>query len=336
MVPSIIVVLFLDFWRKIKSELLGRYFVVLVIVSAVIFTIAMRQFNPNDINIGRVLAVNDWLDNLFHGIYPYEAGSKPSGMPFLFILFLPFYLMGDAGLMQIFTFIILAVLIYKKNQEHRIDSFRLLLLYMVSPVFLFEVLVRGDLGSNVILAIAFLEILRRYKNRGSIAGMIVFGLCGGLILSTRGVVFIIYVIFFCFYLRQLKLTNAATFIISLGAGFILSLLPFVIWNQNLFFQEGPFAIQLSYIPTTTLGIAIVLSVFLGFISKNYKDTYYYSSIMLFMIIFISFLGKVFSYGFYETLSNEYFDTAYFAFVLPLLIISMDLDISRKKGQGLLA
>ncbi len=320
----------MDYWRKIKSELLGRYYLGLVIISALIFIVLMRQFNPNDINIGRVLAVNDWLGNLFHGIYPYEAASKPSGMPFLFILFLPFYLMGDPGLMQIFSFIVLAVLIYKKNQEHRIESFRLLLLYIVSPVFLFEVLVRGDLGSNVILALAFLEILRRYKNPGSIAGLIIFGLCGGLILSTRGVVLIIYLIFFCFYLRQIKLTQAAIFIISLGAGLVVSLLPFIIWSPDLFFQKGPFAIQLSYISTTTLGIAIILSVFLGFISKNYKDTYYYSSLMLFAIIFISFLGKVFSYGYSDTISNEYFDTAYFAFVLPLVIISMDLDIILKR------
>ncbi|MDP5045194.1 MAG: hypothetical protein NWQ06_09475, partial [Leeuwenhoekiella sp.] len=104
---------------------------------------------------------------LLNGNYPYSAldhlGGKTSNLPTLFLIGLPFYLLGDVGLLQSFTFLVFAGIIDKliKSPAIRIVS---LLLLMSSLWYLYEIVVKSDLVSNTILVIASLVYLFKLIN----------------------------------------------------------------------------------------------------------------------------------------------------------------------------
>jgi hypothetical protein len=290
----------------------------------------MFQFDPARIAVGRYPAMYEWITRLLSGEFPYASSVNPSGFPFLFVLAIPFYILGDLGLFQIFSFLVFALIIHLGCSKNDLSRYRVILLLCAAPIFLFEIVVRSDLFSNVVMVMLYLVIFQLYSRNREYIFVILLGLGGGLLLSTRGVVLLIYIIFFLYMIRKHEF-KYGVFIISMLAGFFFTLAPFLIWNTDHFIESGPFAIQLSYIPGWVFILSIIASVICGLSIKSLRGVYTAISVMLFGVVFIAFVISIINFGLTESVLGDRFDISYFSFALPFLLISFGTN-----GESLLS
>jgi len=160
--------------------------------------------------------------------------------------------------------------------------------------------------------------------RASRVGLILLGLIGGLLLSTRGIVLLIYIPFFGYLFRS-KIIRDGLFYLSMFLGFSLSLVPFLVWDWTNFTNFGPFSIQLSHIPHWTLILAIISSLCCALTLGSLKRIYSSIGFILFGVTFMLFIISVFDFGWYQAVLGDRFDISYFCFALPFLLISLDFS-----------
>ncbi len=318
--------------EKIKINLSARkqfiiYFSFIALI-AIGLTWLMSQFNPDNIGCSRFPAIRDWLTNLFEGNYPYTLGAFTSGFPFLFISAIPFYLLGDIGLYQIFSFVAFAAIIYFKHDELFVSKIKVLLLLIASPLFLYEVVVRSELFSNMVIVLLYLTVFESFYRRKSYTTAIILGFIGGLLLSTRGIVLIIYIIYLGYMFRRYRFNNIK-FLFFMFAGFALTLLPFMIWNWHSFINSGPFTVQMWYCPKWLLAIAIIAAITCGLALKSSAKIYFTIAILLFTVVTVSFGIRLVEYGFKETILRNLYDISYYCLVQPFLLLSFNFTGQRR-------
>jgi len=309
------------------------YFAV-VFMMAVLLTLLMMHYDPKPIHGGRYPAIYDWITRLIHGDFPYGSSSAPSGLPFLFILAMPFYFLGNLGLIQIISFLIFCVLIYFRYKNNTLSRFRVLLLLVSAPAFLYEVVVRSELFSNMAAAMSYLAVFEAYNRKAGLLMFILLGIAGGLVLSTRVIVFVIYLPFFIFFfIRQKQFLRYSLFALSMGISFILTLVPFIFWDFHKFMDYGPFSIQMSYLPAWVSVLFLVLLVYLAWRVKHLRSLYTWIAVMLFVIVVTSFIIAIVKHGWYSCVFQDRFDISYFCFTLPFLLISLRFLDEHNNGQG---
>ncbi len=310
-----------DYRTNLSASVQNRIYLSVVAFSACALTIIMFQFDPEKIAVGRYPAMYEWITRLLSGEFPYASDINPSGFPFLFILAIPFYILGDLGFFQIFGFLVFAFIVHIESSKNDLFRFRTVLLLITAPIFLFEIVVRSDLFSNMVIVMLYLVFFQLHgRNRGYIFP-ILFGVAGGLLLSTRGVVFLVYIIFFLFMIRRRRF-KYGLFIFSMLAGFILTLAPFLIWNAGHFIESGPFAIQLSYIPGWVFFLSVIASVICGLSIRSPRGIYTAISVTLFGVVLVAFVISIINFGLTESVLGDRFDISYFSFALPFLLLSL--------------
>ena len=307
--------------ESLRRESWGTIYAVAVLLIAIGLTFLMLRFDPQNINVGRYPALHDWITRFLAGKFPYGSDVNPSGMPFLFMLAMPFYFLGDLGFFQICTFLIFAALVCRQSGRNLAACLRIIVLLVISPIFLFEIVVRSDLFSNMVIVLLYIYILERFSAGERILNIILLGLIGGLILSTRGVVLMIYIILLLYMIRQREM-RYHIFLPSMLVGFILTLLPFALWNYDQFMQSGPLAIQSSYIPGWAFILAIVASVVSGVAVRSFRGMYMAVYLTLFGIVLIAFARSVIQFGVVQSVLRDRFDISYFSFCLPFLLVSL--------------
>ena len=335
-VSFLIVLLFkkYEFRASLKTQNL-IYFSMVIFLSALL-TLLMFQFDPQEIRVGRYPALYDWITRLINSEYPYASDTTPSGFPFLFVMAMPFYLLGDLGFFQIFSFLAFAVLVHLRYGEKSTNRFRCILFLVAAPIFLYEIVVRSELFSNMVIVMIYLVALEAYGRRAGSKTLFLLGIIGGLLLSTRGIVLLIYIPVLGYFFRR-KIINHSLFFLSMFVGFFLSLLPFLIWDWTYFFKFGPFAVQLGHVPNWLLILSIAASVVCALTSGSLKRVYSSVSFILFGVISAAFVLAVFNMGWDKAVLGSGFDIAYFCFALPYLLISLDFADKRKTApEALLA
>ena len=308
---------------NVSTKLWNIIYPGIIIVSAVCLTAVMLRFDPSTIRVGRYPAIQDWLSRLLQGEFPYSSETKPSGFPFLFALVFPFYLLGDSGLFQIFAFVIFSVLLYIRHNKDSFNSLCSILLLLASPMFLYEIVVRSELFSNMVIVMLFLSVFTYFKRKINLFSLVIFGIAGGFLLSTRGVVLLIYLIFFGYYFKNQKHVQTVTFTFSMAAGFLITLIPFMVWDKFYFLNNGPFAVQMSYITPWMLILAVAVSILCASIIESEKTLYFAAACTLFGVVLVSFLLMINNTGWHGALIDSDFDISYFAFALPFLLFSLD-------------
>ena len=312
-----------DYKVNLSKSVQTRIYFSVVFLAACVLTIIMLQFDPEKIAVGRYPAMYEWISRLLSGEFPYGGDINPSGFPFLFVLAIPFYILGDLGFFQIFSLLVFALIIHPGCSKNDLSGLRSILLLIAAPIFLFEIVVRSDLFSNMVMVMLYLVIFQLYSRNREYIFIILLGLGGGLLLSTRGVVLLIYIIFFLYMIRKHEF-KYGLFIFSMLAGFILTLAPFLIWDAKHFVESGPFAIQLSYIPGWVFILSIIASVACGLSIKSLKGIYTAISVMLFGVVLIAFVISIVNFGLTESVMGDRFDISYFSFAFPFLLISLGM------------
>jgi hypothetical protein len=198
-----------------------------------------------------------------------------------------------------------------------------LLLLVLSPAFLYEVVVRSELFSNMVIIVLFFFILEKIKPIKTIKILFLLGILAGFLLSTRGIVLLPYLIFFIFYFKK-DIKSLVLFGASAAFGFVMTFLPFVLWNQELFFENNPLLIQKSFVPNWLLTFSILLCILLAISSDTFRRVYLSISAVLFGVVFLCFVSSVFQNSFDHAVFRS-FDISYFCFCLPYLLLSFDFS-----------
>jgi hypothetical protein len=319
----------------IMSNPIGRFiekqprffYHLLVACLAIILLILMKMFDPAAIDIGRYPALYDWLERLFDGQFPYLSKTKPSGLPFLFILAIPSYLLGDLGLLQIFSFITFA-LILDTRFNSIVSKTRIILFLIASPIFHLEIVTRSELFSNMVFVLLLLAIFEKKGREFSFKTILITGLIAGLLLSTRVVVLYIYIIFFGHYFFKKPLKLAQLSLVT-AFSFMATLVPFLIWDFAYFVHHGPLAVQSIYAPLWFIITTVILAIILGFKVREHNQIYPAIAFMLFGIVLIPFFIAISEFGIVRAVFYHQFDISYFCFCLPFVLISLRLEANSK-------
>jgi hypothetical protein len=294
----------------------------MVFLLAILYAAVMFHIDPFGTRVGRYPALQTFIQRLLDGVFPYQSGLNISGFPFLFVLLIPFYLIGELGIFQLFSFAVFAFIVHKRYLDDK-GSYMILLMLALSPAFLYEVVVRSELFSNMVLIILFFFILERIKPIKPIKTLFLVGILAGFLLSTRGIVLLPYLIYFTFYFKT-EMKSLVLFAVATVLGFAVTFLPFVLWNKELFVQNNPLVVQKSYIPDWLLILSALACIAVGYSIDAFRKVYRSASLVLFGVVFLCFVIRILQNSFNQAVFQS-FDITYFCFCLPFLLLSFELE-----------
>ena len=318
-------------------------------------------------NSDRWSVITSFWDSFFNGEYVYYAKSHldnyPGPMPFYFILALPFYFIGELGLFSLMGIIVFYFLMrYIKTSPSFQTIF--LLLILSSPFYLWEISVRSNIFLNstiVVFSIVFIfKIINKESttetqfhahpqtlheggffgkdynkskfSNVSLKNQLLMGLVLGLMMSTRNIFALCYVILFLYFLKNKQLDIISTLKIGCFAIFIffLTFIPFISGHVNDFMQMNPFIIQSSYLMPVELSIfAVFCSFFMFLFCRKELDVFFYSGVILFLTITMHLLYHSFDESFQKAIFESYADISYFILCIPFFLYYM-LKTDNKK------
>ncbi len=290
------------------------------------------RVDPESLNIDRWSALDRFWDALSRGEYPYvrtHLGSHISGFPGLFVVALPFWLLGDVGLMQFAALAAFAALALRAARDAGSAAFVLLLLAGL-PVFVYEVVVRSELFSNMVLAAWLLHAGNR---PGAFAGrrILLAAAAWGLLLSTRAVT-VIPLALAAFPLLRGRSPRAVVLSGMVLAGtFLATLVPFYAWAPGRFRDVNPYFVQSGAAPGWIVAIVLAVSLWLGFRHRLAPRLFAHAGFVLFGTVLASWVVKSLRVGWSEALWSHGFDISYFALPLPFLLVSLVSRAARGPG-----
>lgn len=276
------------------------------------------------LNVDRWSIITGFWDTALSGDYAYfgkgHSGNPPGPMPFYFLLAFPFYLIKELGFYSLLGIVAFyGLLHYSKVPEH-LKTIGILLI-LTSVFYLWEVVSRSNVFINAVLILfSVVYILRQEKFNSK--NILISGVFTGLLLSTRNVFIIPYIITFLFLLRTKKINLPQ--VLKLGSiaflFFILTFLPVVIGHFDDFLIMNPFIVQSTFlIPFEyTLGF-ILIAVLLSLACKTNGDVFFYSGLTLFLSILIYFLYHIILSGFEAAYFESRVDISYFILCVPFVV-----------------
>ena len=282
---------------------------------------ALLYFAPAETRVSRADAAITWLSDLTAGIFPYGSQVNPSGFPVNFLLMLPLYLMGNIGILQIITFTGFALLIIYYSKTLKELLFRGFIFISSVPLF-YELTVKSEIFSNMFfVALLSVFILKKESENKVTAGFIVSSVLFGFLLSTRLTVLPVLMILVLYKFRQ-NFKLIFYFLAISVLTFAATLLPFIIWNPELFFSRGPFSIQSIYLHPAMMLIILLIAVYTGWAAANKYELFFGTGLVLFLAVMASMFSTVSVEGLYNSLFGDRFDISYFIFCVPYFLLGM--------------
>ncbi len=312
--PSLLV------WKK-------AYKTYTIVIACCFISMIILQYsiNPYSINVDRWSALYFPIKNLLNGIYPYIAqthlGGNASPFPIWQLFHIPFYILGNVGLSFFFVLALFLWSIYR--QWGYICFLATSMLVFTTPALWYEVAVRSDYITNILLLAAIINI---YINKISVNWVnkhtIILGIVIALFASTRIITLIpIGILLLPFYLH-IQTSKKILLPMVFSVTFILTFVPFALWDWQDFFyhQNNPWALQTHQGNTIDFIIFIPLAILLAIKWKGVIIRYYtYVAIMLIVFISITFLHLMYNFNKWDLFSST-FDITYFNSILPFVMI----------------
>ena len=321
--------IFIFFAKPAKWSLFFQKGLIPIVVGYILFSLYLIHKVPMEtLNVDRWSIITSFWDNYFLGNYVYSAkshmGNKPSPMPFYFIMALPFYFLKEYAYLSLSGIILFIYLVFKQIKQTSKGTF-LLAFLLTSPIFLWETISRSAIFLNATLVLAFLIYLRKC-DFNEIKSVIFAAFLGGLLLSTRNVFALTFVLAAGYYMKfnkiSFKMALVALFMVVLT--FALTFLPFVYGFWNEFLVVNPFIIQSAVlVPFHFTATFFALAFFCVRFVQTEQDIVYYSSIVLFLTICSYALyvmyGDGYDFGFESGFYGSAIDLSYFIFCLPFAL-----------------
>ncbi|WP_090118670.1 hypothetical protein [Lutibacter oricola] len=298
----------------------------IIVFTFFIFTIVLNNFvDGNTLIVDRWSAIDVSVHAVLNGEYPYSIpnhlGQYSSNLPSLVIIGLPFYLFGDVGFLQSFTFLFFAYILHKSFTNYKVKLLGILLL--ISSIFyLWEVYTKSELMSNFIFVLGFIVLWSKKYSKSLFKKSFLLGVITSFIALTRIPVLIPLVIFLFKDFLNTSIKKKIYFIIS--SMVVTLFLGFVVLkdcpNIEVLKNYNPLTLQGNKTPLLISLISLLLPFFISFKVKNEAiNTVLYSIPIILIPILGHFLSSWFNYGFEKTIFNSFADISYFNMVSPLLI-----------------
>ncbi len=299
------------------------------VINAVMILIGVLAFAyvltiPRIGEVNRLTAIQDWWSLYERGEFPYNSGLTPSSFPGLFFIAYPFFKLNLLGLLEPLGIIILFFLVRKFNRGEKESLFALILI-LITPFVYYSLVVRCELLFNTVLILLVFYLLLKYDVSEKFdSKFFLLSAVTGFAASTRSVFIIPLIVFSLFYFRN-DLKKLVIFAVFAGAVFVLLLAPFYFWDTAAFLNNGPFAIQskLSALPFGYVLFFILVAVYAGWVVSNIKEVFLVSGVILFLLPLISYIYKIFEFGFTTAFFHDKIDLSYLAFSFPFLLLSIE-------------
>ena len=274
------------------------------------------------------------IEAALNGDYPYTAidhlGGRTSNLPALLLLGIPFYLLGDVGYLQSFTFLIFALLIFRlfKNMSVR---FGILLLLISSPCYLYEIYVKSDLISNFILVLLFVIFSFKKLNDKIPKYPILWGILGSMLFYTRLTAIIPLILTFFQNFFRWPVRHKALFITSgLVSVILLSAAAFLrAPSMEIFMDKNPFILQNRQLPFILSVLFIVLPCFFSFRVQHIRSLLNYCVLLLTLPVVAALVKYMIQFGIWPAIRDSRFDLSYLNIITPFLIIYLGFILDDK-------
>lgn len=279
--------------------------------------------DPFSLQVDRWSAIHNFLAAMLQGDYPYGQSTHLEGygspFPVWQILHLPFYLIGNVGLsIFIVTIVFIATLYYCHSSKVALIA---TILLGISPAFWYEIAVRSDLITNMLLVATIVEWLI-HKNIKLSQYTIPVGIIAGLILSTRLIAIIPICVIYGYEFLHIGWKKQLLLILTTAATFALTFLPFLLWEGStlLFFQYNPFVLQTRQGSWLVLCIFAIIAIAATLLMKN-KLQYRFicTGVILSILVSLAFVEKMWQENLWGGLFSSAFDITYLSTALPFYI-----------------
>lgn len=303
----------------------GAYILGLILISYFFIPI-------ESLHVDRWSVISSFMSELNSGNYPYYAkshlGNYPGPMPIYFLIALPFYWLGELSLLSGLGYFIMLFLFFKKECKKE-ENF--LFIYLIGSLFvIWEIATRSNVFTFSILVMLVLERFTNLKDEKAF-NFYLTAILMGVMLSTRSVFILSYIIFFLsnFIKKEWTFRRLFVFVLVAKLSFIVTFVPFIIFYDNDFFAMNPFIIQSSFlIPRMYTIFFMLLAFFLSFEVKTKQEKYFYSGVSLFIAILLYAVYHVIQDGLEVAYINSKIDVSYFIFCIPFLMKYI-LDVNVK-------
>mgnify|MGYP003393023397 FL=1 len=303
-------------------------FSVLILTLLILINILVEK---NSLNVDRWSAMEVTIHSIINGIYPYNLpdhlGKTSSNLPSLSYLGLPFYLIGDVGFLQPFVFFILLIFLYK-SKILPYQKLILSVLFLFSVAFMWEIYVKSDLMSNLIIVILFMLIWHDLFKDNYFKKPLLLAFIISFIILTRGIVIIPLTIFL--FSKYIKSNTKEKIIFSIGVILFLMILslPILISIPDIetLIEHNPFNHQTRYSSKFLQVIFILVPFIISFYMKNMLQIIYYSFLLIFILMFLTMFMNIFKNGFNESIFYSAFDLSYLGMIIPFSIFAFTLQL----------
>ena len=306
-----------------------------VIFRVTFFTLATLTFflsiAINKFVDGYALRVDRWsamdaaITALISGKYPYlEMGHMEhisSNLTSILVMGFPFYLLGDVGYLQCFSFLFFTFVIYRTLVSDRARLLALCLL-LFSITFLWEVYAKSDLMTNFMFITGFICLwFNRFGNE-RLEKPLLLGFLAAFLFYTR----VVSIIPLCLFLLQPFVRSSVKKKVLFLAGGLVTLLILTLivlkdWpGWEIVKHNNPISVQNLQLPFAVSLGTVLLPIFFSFGIKRLETILFRSIIFLFIPVLISFSIAVNKFGFYMIFHESTFDISYFNVSIPFLVI----------------
>lgn len=301
------------------------YFLSVSFVVFIGFVIVNFLVDGNSLNIDRWSAMETTIKGILDGQYPYELqdhlGKTSSNLPGLFYIGLPFYWLGNVGYLQAFIFLIGCYLLYKSNFKNT-QKVIVVLLFLLSPAYLWEIIAKSDLLSNILILVYFLFWWDNKQKQNYFEKPILLAFCCSFLFFTRGIV-IIPLIFFLFgdflklsIQKQLVFLGYCLFFLIVISLPVLLTLPDIATLK----EHNPFNHQTRFTPFWVQVLFVFSPLLFAHKIKAIQKVVYYTFLNFFLLLFLSFIIEILDENFHDALYKSYFDISYLTMILPFAIL----------------
>lgn len=288
--------------------------------------IVQYAIDPHALRVDRWSAIHHFLTTMLQGDYPYGAsthlGGYGSPFPIWQILHLPCYFLGNVGL-SIFVVLIAFVLTMHYCHSSK-AALMVTVLLGISPAVWYEVAVRSDLITNMLLVAIIVQWLV-HKDVKLMHSPLVLGVISGLVLSTRLIALIPLCVLYGYEFLHIGWKKQLLFLLTTIATFTLTFLPFVFWNGStlLFFEYSPFVLQTRQGSWVVLLLFALIAVATTCIMQG-KTSYVFAAtgLLLTILVVMSFVEKMWQLNLWNGLFSSAFDITYLSTALPYYIIHL--------------
>jgi hypothetical protein len=238
------------------------------------------------------------------------------------ILHLPFYALGNVGLSMIAVTVLFIWTVYRLYSA-RVASVVLILLSL-SPAFWYEIAVRSDLMTNIMVSAIIVEWLmhRRIQLADHVLGI---GILMGCMLSTRLVAIIPLCVVYGYAFLQMNWRKQCALILVVALVFVATFLPFVFWKGStlLFFEYNPFVLQTRQGSMLALALFAIIAILITIYNRGDQRCLHITiGGLLTGLVVIAFVETMWVDHAWNALYTSKFDITYLSLGLPFYAMAI--------------